>query len=166
MSGNIIDSEAIQKSVDAHDKNEEQFHAKLLESHPDKTRCCVCSQPLKKVRMTRTTTMKITIRSRMTMPIVTETRKGTKGYTRQFQKQLHDGIAKAIMAAIEHQRDDNYFDQVALDDLSIEASDFGIKGEPEISDFADLRLTYHYKGKKWKGEVLLTKAERGEAERN
>lgn len=163
MSSKITDVKSIQEAREKHEKNKEQFHDQLHKLIPGELRCFICGYPLKKVRMTYETTMTIKIRSRMTMPIVVDTAKGTKGYTKEFQKQLHEGIVSAIVAAVEHARDDtDNFDEVALHDLNVDPHDFYIKGDAEISDFADIRLTYQFGKKKIDGEVLMTKAERVE----
>lgn len=159
-SSTVIDGKKIHEVNVKHDKSRAKFHTALLKLYPDKLTCPLCGYPLKRVRMTFATTLTVTIKSKMTMPIVIDTDKGERSYSKEFQKQLHEGIAQAIVSAIEHARDDEAFDQNALDDLYIDKDDFGIKGEPEISDFADVRLTYHHGKKTWIGDYFMTKAER------
>lgn len=160
MSSNVIDGKAIHDACERHDADRDKFHEALLKLNPDDKRCGVCGYPLKKVRMTYKTTLTITISSRMTRSVTIDTENGDKAYTKTFQKQLHRGIAQTIVSTIENARDDLDFDTSALEHVDVDIC--GFTDDPEISDFADVRLVYHHGKKKWIGDVVMTKAERNE----
>lgn len=161
MTGHVIDGQKIKDTSDLHDKYPERFHAEMRKR--GRKTCTLCGHLVDKIRMTRKTVMRIVISSRMTESVRIETAKGDKAWGKEFQKQLHNGIAYAIMGAVENARDDNDFDRTALDAINIALED--CDRNPEISDFAEIRLEYSHGGKLWLGERVMTKAERENKDR-
>lgn len=160
MSSNIYDSKKIHEISVKHDRNPDKFHAAVLKLHPKQVQCGLCSQPLKKIKMTYKTKMTITIRSRMTTPIFEGDCGDPNGkpITREYQKKLHEAIAWAIFNNVEWARDDNdRFDATALEHTEIQTC--GIE-KPEISDYAEISIDYQHGKTKWRGERVPTKAER------
>lgn len=116
-----------------------------------------------KIHYTLKTTMMITIRSKMTTPIVEGDcyEPGGKTITRKYQKDLHEAIAWAIFNNVEWARDDNdQFDRTVLEYTDI--SECGVIEAPEISDYAEIAIEYKHGKKKWKGDRIPTRIERNE----
>lgn len=80
-----------------------------------------------------------------------------KACTREFQKELHERIAHAIMSAVENERDDEWFDQTALEDMeqTVEGMD-----TDDLTDYAEIMLEYKHGKETWQGCRIPTKEER------